>query len=86
MGDNYHIAGINDNIFFATTRIYRNSTLSMKYIEIFLEALAAEKGRSQKTLSAYSSDLYQAESEIGDLLNASDQDVQNYLSHLPDIP
>ncbi len=86
MGDNYHIAGINDNIFFATTRIYRNSTLSMKYIEIFLEALAAEKGRSQKTLSAYSSDLYQAESEIGDLLNASDQDVQNYLSHLPDKP
>jgi len=58
----------------------------MKYIEIFLEALAAEKGRSQQTLSAYASDLHQAENEIGDLLNASAADIQNYLSHLPDKP
>lgn len=56
----------------------------MKYIDIFLEALSAEKGRSQKTLSAYASDLHHAENEIGDLLNASASDIQNYLSHLPD--
>ena len=58
----------------------------MKYIEIFLEALAAEKGRGKNTLSAYSSDLYHAENSIGDLLNASAQDIQNYLAHLPDKP
>lgn len=58
----------------------------MKYIEIFLEALSAEKGRSQKTLSAYASDLHHAENEIGDLLNANADDIQNYLSHLPDKP
>lgn len=56
----------------------------MKYIEIFLEALSAEKGRSQKTLTAYSSDLHHAEESIGDLLNATNEDIQNYLSHLPD--
>ena len=58
----------------------------MKYIEIFLEALAAEKGRGKNTLSAYSSDLHHAENSIGDLLNASAQDIQNYLAHLPDKP
>lgn len=56
----------------------------MKYIEIFLEALSAEKGRSQKTLTAYSSDLHHAEESIGDLLTATNDDIQNYLSHLPD--
>ncbi len=56
----------------------------MKYIEIFLEALSAEKGRSQKTLTAYSSDLHHAEESIGDLLTATNEDIQNYLSHLPD--
>ena len=58
----------------------------MKYIDIFLEALSAEKGRSQKTLSAYSSDLNAAQNEIGNLLNATNDDIQNYLSHLPDKP
>ena len=58
----------------------------MKYIDVFLEALSAEKGRSQKTLSAYASDLHHAENEIGDLLNATADDVQGYLSHLPDKP
>jgi integrase/recombinase XerD len=58
----------------------------MKYIDVFLEALSAEKGRSQKTLSAYTSDLHHAENEIGDLLNATADDVQGYLSHLPDKP
>lgn len=58
----------------------------MKYIDIFLEALAAEKGRGKNTLTAYASDLNHAESEIGDLLNATDKDIQNYLSNLPDKP
>jgi len=58
----------------------------MKYIEIFLEALSAEKGRSQKTLSAYSCDLHHAEETIGNLLTANCDDIQNYLSNLPDKP
>ena len=58
----------------------------MKYIEIFLEALSAEKGRSQKTLAAYSSDLHHAQDTIGDLLTATNDDIQNYLSNLPDKP
>ena len=40
----------------------------MNYIDIFLEGLSAEKGRSQKTLSAYESDLNQATEKIGNLL------------------
>lgn len=86
MGNRNHYIDIDDNIICTNPRIYRNCSLSMKYIEIFLEALAAEKGRSQQTLSAYASDLHQAENEIGDLLNASATDIQNYLSHLPDKP
>jgi len=58
----------------------------MNYIDIFLEAMSAEKGRSQKTLSAYSSDLNQARDTIGDLLNANDNDIQNYLSNLDEKP
>lgn len=60
--------------------------MALNHIEIFLEAMSAEKGRSQKTLVAYSSDLKAAQSEIGDLLNATNEDIQNYLSHLPDKP
>lgn len=58
----------------------------MKYIDIFLEALSAEKGRGKNTLSAYASDLNHAEQQIGDLLTATDKDIQNYLSNLPDKP
>lgn len=58
----------------------------MNYIDIFLEAMSAEKGRSQKTLCAYSSDLNQARDTIGDLLNATDTDIQNYLSNLDEKP
>ena len=58
----------------------------MNYIDVFLEALSAEKGRSQKTLSAYASDLRAAENTIGDLLQANENDIQNYLSNLPDKP
>ena len=58
----------------------------MNYIDIFLEALSAEKGRSQKTLSAYASDLNAAQDSIGNLLKASEKDIQKYLSNLPDKP
>ena len=58
----------------------------MKYIDLFLEALAAEKGRGKNTLSAYASDLSHAESAIGDLLSATEKDIQDYLSGLPDKP
>ena len=58
----------------------------MKYIDIFLEALSAEKGRGKNTLSAYASDLNHAEQQIGNLLTATDKDIQNYLSNLPDKP
>ena len=57
----------------------------MNYIDIFLEALVAEKGRSTKTVSSYASDLTHADSELPNgLLNATEQDIQNYLSNLPD--
>ena len=57
----------------------------MNYIDIFLEALSAERGRSKKTLESYSSDLRHADENIqGGLLKASASDVQDYLAHLPD--
>lgn len=59
----------------------------MNYIEVFLEALSAEKGRSQKTLESYASDLHHADDSIsGGLLSATDTQVQDYLSNLPDKP
>ncbi|MBO5833572.1 MAG: site-specific tyrosine recombinase XerD [Alphaproteobacteria bacterium] len=59
----------------------------MNYIDIFLEALSAEKGRSAKTLVSYESDLRLTDSAIsGGLMNASSIDIQNYLSSLPDKP
>ncbi len=59
----------------------------MKYIDIFLESLSAEKGCSEKTLSAYESDLRLANTAIsGGLLNANTNALQSYLSTLPDKP
>lgn len=60
--------------------------MAMNYIDIFLEALSAEKGRSQKTLLAYASDLHATQEKIGNLISATNEDIQNYLSHLPDKP
>lgn len=55
----------------------------MNYIDVFLEALSAEKGRSEKTIASYESDLNLADSALPNgLLNATDNDVQNYLSSL----
>ena len=58
----------------------------MNYIDIFLEALIAEKGRSQKTIDAYASDLHAVENTIGNLLNATNDDIQKYLSGLKEKP
>ena len=57
----------------------------MNYIDIFLEALSAEKGRSEKTLASYASDLNMADAALPNgLLNATESDIQDYLSALPD--
>lgn len=57
----------------------------MNYIEIFLEALAAEKGRSAKTLESYGFDLRAADTALpGGLMTATGDDIQNYLASLPD--
>lgn len=58
----------------------------MNYIDIFLEALSAEKGRADKTLESYNSDLRAAENALGDLTNVTAQQLQTYLSGLPDKP
>ena len=59
----------------------------MNYIDVFLEALSAEKGRSKKTLESYASDLHNADETIPNGLNgASAKDIQDYLSGLPDKP
>lgn len=80
------IAGVDVYIFFTQSRNDRNRIISMNYIDVFLEAQSAEKGRSQKTIDAYASDLYLAQQTIGDLLTATPEQIQNYLSHLPDKP
>lgn len=55
----------------------------MNYIDVFLEALSAEKGRSEKTITSYESDLNLADSALPNgLLGATDNDIQNYLSSL----
>ncbi len=59
----------------------------MNYIDIFLEALSAERGRSTKTLVGYESDLRLANDAIvGGLMSADADAVQKYLSSLPDKP
>lgn len=59
----------------------------MKYIDVFLEALSAEKGRSEKTIAGYESDLNLADAALPNgLLSATGDDIQNYLTSLPDKP
>ncbi len=59
----------------------------MNYIDIFLESLSAERGRSQKTLDSYASDLRHADENLpGGLLGATGTDIQNYLSNLNERP
>lgn len=57
----------------------------MNYIEIFLEALIAEKGRSPHTIESYGADLRAADAALpGGLMGADAADIQCYLSSLPD--
>lgn len=57
----------------------------MNYIDIFLEALSAERGRGEKTIQSYASDLNHANDALPNgLINATPDDIQNYLSNLPD--
>lgn len=59
----------------------------MNYIDVFLEALAAEKGRSKNTLGAYANDLRSADACIsGGLVGATEQDIQNYLGTISARP
>jgi integrase/recombinase XerD len=58
----------------------------MNHIEIFLEMLAAEKGRSAKTLEAYGRDLRMAMESIGNLSSASKSQLQSYLARLHETP
>lgn len=75
----------NANLVSCNATYDRNRSVPMNYIDIFLEALSAEKGRSKKTLESYSSDLRHADENLPDgLLKASSEQVQNYLSNLPD--
>ncbi len=56
-----------------------------KSIDLFLEALASERGRGKKTLDAYESDLRLADTAIpGGLISADTDTLQKYLSNLPD--
>ena len=55
----------------------------MNYIDVFLEALAAEKGRSKNTLVGYANDLNHADTAIsGGLISASESDIQKYISEM----
>ncbi len=57
----------------------------MNYIDIFLEALVAERGRSEKTIASYASDLNHANDALPHgLMDATADEIQNYLSSLSD--
>jgi len=59
----------------------------MNYIDIFLEALSAEKGRSKNTLAGYANDLRHADDAItGGLINATEKDIQTYLANIDARP
>lgn len=78
---------LDDNIISGPSTHERDCGIPLNYIELFLEALSAEKGRSSKTLASYESDLRQADNTIsGGLMNATSKSLQDYLSSLPDKP
>ena len=55
----------------------------MNYIDVFLEAESAEKGRSKNTLAAYRNDLQHANENIpGGLISATENDIQKYLASM----
>lgn len=58
----------------------------MNYIDIFLEALAAERGRGAKTLESYGRDLRQAAAALGDLTRCDAAAISGYLAGLAARP
>jgi integrase/recombinase XerD len=54
----------------------------MNHIEIFLEAISAEKGRSKHTISSYGTDLRMAYDTLGDLTKVNGKMLQRYLAVL----
>ncbi len=85
MDINCHTNNIDDCIISRNTAYDGNRSVPMNYIDIFLEALSAERGRSKKTLESYSSDLRHADENLPNgLMGATAGDIQQYLSNLPD--
>ena len=75
-----------DNIISTNPANNRNCTVFMNYIDLFLESLSAEKGCSNKTLESYNSDLIHAQEILGELTNVHPDQLQKYLSNLPNKP
>ena len=85
MDTDCRISHINDCIIPCIPTYDGNCSVPMNYIDVFLEALSAERGRSKKTLESYSSDLHHADEFLPNgLMGATANDIQQYLSNLPD--
>ncbi|MDA1100727.1 MAG: site-specific tyrosine recombinase XerD [Proteobacteria bacterium] len=58
-------------------------TKSLKYVEMFLEMLSAERGAAQNTLESYNRDLnhFEAYSSAA-IADADSEDIRGYLAHL----
>ena len=85
MDTDCRISHINDCIIPCIPTYDGNCSVPMNYIDVFLEALSAERGRSKKTLESYSSDLHHADENLPNgLMGATANDIQQYLSNLPD--
>ncbi len=72
--------------FISACSAYDGNRITMNHIEIFLEMLAAEKGRSVKTLEAYGRDLRMAADVIGNLSIATSTQLEKYLAGLHEAP
>ena len=83
-----HTCDFDDNIFSTDQQCNRGYIIPiMNYIDVFLEALSAEKGRSKNTLASYANDLRMADTAInGGIVNATEQDIQKYLGELDACP
>jgi integrase/recombinase XerD len=86
LDDRRHIAGADDHIVSGRPAHNRDSFALMNHIEIFLEALSAEKGCSRRTLESYGGDLSRAQDALGDLTGVTPERLQSYLAGLPDKP
>ena len=88
MDFNHHTCGFDDSILSTNQQRDRGCIIPViNYIDVFLEALAAEKGRSKNTLASYANDLRMADDAInGGIVNATEQDIQQYLGNLDARP